>query len=114
MSVVIIAGSRDIYDYAYLCACITSLDIQITKIISGGARGVDSLGERYARDNSIPLLIMRADWDRFGRSAGYKRNEQMAELGQVLIALWDGQSRGTMHMINIAKARGLTVHVFRV
>jgi hypothetical protein len=113
MSIAIIAGSRDITNYDFLCRCIDSLDIQITKIISGGARGVDALGERYARDNSIPLMIMQADWDRYGKSAGYKRNEQMAKTAQMLIALWDGKSRGTMHMINIAKARGLTVHVFR-
>jgi hypothetical protein len=55
-----------------------------------------------------------ADWDRFGRSAGPKRNKQMAEYGDALIAVWDGESRGTKTMIEFARERGLQVYIHRI
>ena len=85
----------------------------ITEIVSGTARGADRLGEQYANANSLPLKKMPAEWDKYGKSAGYKRNEQMAEYSDCLIAFWDGQSRGTKHMIDIARRLDLEVIVIK-
>ena len=80
-------------------------------IVSGGARGVDKMGERYAKEHDINLIVMNADWDTHGKSAGYKRNQEMANVSTHLIAFWDGKSRGTKHMIDIAKRDNLISHV---
>lgn len=118
---IVIAGSRDFNNYDILNKCMTSLlsgvldrtmgNGEIT-IISGGARGADVLGERYAKEHNMILKVFPAEWDKYGKSAGYKRNHQMAQYGDVLVAFWDRQSRGTMHMINLCKQLGLQVYVF--
>ena len=86
---------------------------KITEIYSGGAKGVDAFGERFAEEVRLPLFIFEADWKRFGKSAGYKRNVDMAREADALIALWDGQSKGTLHMINIAEKFDLETYISR-
>ena len=112
---VIIAGSRDITDYALLLKAIDEASwdthITVTTVISGAALGVDKMGERYATEHGLKLEVYAADWIQHGRSAGYKRNVLMAQKADALIALWDGKSRGTMHMIDIANRNGLKVYV---
>jgi len=111
---VIIAGSRTFDDYHYLsmmCDRIFGIKDDI-EIVSGGAKGADSLGERYARERNLPLTIFPAEWDKYGKSAGYKRNSQMADYSHMLIAFWDGKSKGTQHMINLAEKKGLMVEVY--
>ena len=87
------------------------------KIITGTARGADKLGEQYAKIAHYELSKFPADWDKLGKRAGYVRNAEMAKFAVeddsygVLIAFWDGQSRGTKHMIDLAKRYGLEVHV---
>lgn len=114
MKHVIVAGSRvstfpvrDIYDTLdhYLG------DEEVT-IISGGARGVDAIGEEWAVSRGKPYIVVKADWALHGRSAGYLRNIDMAEIADVLMAFQSNNSRGTGHMINIAKKRGLKVYEF--
>lgn len=100
---VIVAGSRNITDYSVIKRAIEASEYKITQIVSGGARGVDSLGELYAIENDIEVAIFKADWNRYGKSAGYKRNDQMAEYADALIAVWDGVSKGTKHMIDIMR-----------
>lgn len=107
----IIAGSRTISDMASVNEAIKKSGFEITSIISGMAAGVDTLAVRYAMQHGIELIKMPADWS-IGKSAGYRRNEQMADIADALIAVWDGTSRGTMHMINIARARQLKVFVY--
>lgn len=113
---VIIAGGREFTDYAVLkrvCDHMLS-KVKLTSnltIISGGARGVDQMGERYAKENNINLMVKKADWDTHGKSAGYIRNQEMADNATHLIAFWDGKSRGTKHMIDIAKKDNLKSHV---
>ena len=111
---VIIAGSRDIHNYALVEQAIKDSGFCIGTVISGGTKGVDRLGERYARTHGLPLEVYLADWNRYGISAGYRRNQQMAEVADCLIAIWNGVSRGTGHMINIAKNRGLMVHTHHI
>lgn len=113
LSKVIVAGGRDFKDYDLLRG---KLDYYLQnlpdiEIVSGGARGADSFGERYAEENAYPLKIFPADWDNLGKRAGFVRNSEMAEYADYLIAFWDGKSRGTKHMIDIAKRVGLKVKV---
>ena len=87
------------------------MDQDDIQIVSGTARGVDQAGERYAASRGLDCVRFPADWEKYGRRAGYLRNCQMAENADALVAFWDGQSRGTKHMIEIAKARGLAVRI---
>jgi len=110
----IIAGSRGITDYKELQKAISAGGIMITSVISGTAAGVDRLGEEYASEYGLPLYKYPAEWDRYGKSAGYRRNEQMADEGEALLAIWDGTSRGTKHMIDIARRKGLKIYVHTI
>lgn len=110
----IIAGSRTVESYPDLLETMAAIDWQPTEIISGAARGADRLGERWAREHNIPLRRMPAEWEKYGKRAGYLRNEKMLQHADALIALWDGKSRGTAHMIEIAKRKGLRVFVRQV
>jgi len=108
----IIAGSRHIIYYDDLLLAIEHANIEIATVISGTAKGVDQLGERWAKENNIPLEQYPAQWDKYGKSAGYKRNEQMAKLADAALILWDKKSRGTKHMINLSKKYGLHTLVY--
>lgn len=112
---VIIAGGRDFNDYDRLVAVLDKVLRRVNKeklvIISGGARGADSLGERYAKEKGYGLEVYPADWNKHGKSAGYKRNTEMAEVAHALVAFWDEKSRGTKHMIDIAERKELKVRV---
>ena len=111
---VIIAGGRYFDDYNELCCyCDKVLRNQINiEIVSGGARGADALGEKYAQEHYYGLKRFPAAWSTFGRSAGVIRNAEMAKYAAILIAFWDGKSRGTRSMINLAEKEGLKVYVY--
>lgn len=111
----IIAGSRDIniqtfLDGIYKCPWLDD----ITVIISGTARGVDTFGEEYAKCQGIPVMRFPAQWDKYGKSAGFKRNMEMAEHADALIAIWDGVSKGTENMIQHAKNNNLRLFVYNL
>jgi len=108
---VIIAGSRNITNYDALCEMVLRSKLDITEVVSGGARGVDRMGEAWAGYYNIPIRIFPADWFRSGKAAGYIRNEEMANYADALIALWDGKSYGTANMINLAKKKDLPVYI---
>lgn len=108
---VIIAGSRFITDYNLVVLAVKESGFDITEVVCGAANGVDSLGERYAKENGIKLSYFYADWKGLGKLAGIKRNEQMGNYGEALIAVWDGKSPGTKHMINFAKKKKLLTYV---
>ena len=110
----IVAGGRDFDNYAGLEKSLDYLLKNINdeiQIVCGMARGADCLGERYAKEHGYKVRYFQADWDMDGKSAGYKRNVQMAENADALVAFWDGQSRGTKHMIETAQRMGLDVRV---
>lgn len=118
---IIIAGSRDFSDYTIVKKSLKKFLIlkQTTDkptIICGMARGADMLGYRLAKEFQLPLKEFPADWS-IGKQAGYIRNEQMARYAQqhdngVLLAFWDGQSKGTKWMIELAKKYHLEAHIF--
>jgi hypothetical protein len=110
----IIAGSRTATNYDDLLRAIQAAPWKPTLVISGAARGADALGERWACENAVLLLRVPAEWDTHGRRAGYLRNLEMAKQAQALIALWDGSSRGTAHMIETARSNRLPVFVWRI
>ena len=110
---VIVAGTRTFDNYELLKSKLdfflkNKTDIEI---VSGAARGADQLGERYAAERGLSLKRFPADWDRYGKSAGYRRNVQMAEYADAAIVFWDGVSSGSKHMIDFAKRKGLQVRV---
>ena len=108
----IIAGSRGIVDYEILKLAINQIDFSITEVVSGCARGVDTLGERWAKENGLPIKEFRADWGRFGRGAGKYRNSDMADYCDGAIILWDGESKGTLDMIHKMRYAGKRAIVF--
>ena len=105
---VVIAGCRDYNNYEeakiFIDYCISDIRKDYTVIIvSGGAQGADALGERYARENNFKIERYIAEWDKYGKSAGPKRNKKMAEISDFVICFWDEKSRGTKSMIEYSK-----------
>lgn len=111
MNRVIISGSRNIKDYAivkeFVERCIGNLNP--VEIVSGGAEGVDELGETFAYLHKLPLTIFEAEWDKYGKSAGPIRNEKMAQYAKYCIVIWDGTSPGSRNMIAVAKKYNLNL-----
>lgn len=117
----IIAGSRDFEDYKLVRDSMNKIfvdrDTVGLTILSGGCAGADRLGEKLASVNGIPCIKFPADWKRYGKAAGPIRNEEMARFASedkgMLVAFWDGLSKGTRNMIQTAKKYALEVHVVR-
>lgn len=110
----IIAGSRTIEDYDIVLAAILASNFDITEVVSGCARGVDKLGERFAEDVELPIKYFPADWDKYGKKAGYIRNEEMANYADAAICIWDGESKGTENMINISTKKKLKLFIYKI
>ena len=96
----IIAGSRSILDTQLIEAMYKAWELSATEIVSGGARGVDRLGERFAREQGIPVKQFLPLWEINGKKAGIFRNIDMGNYADALLAIWDGKSTGTKHMID--------------
>ena len=114
---VIIAGSRtldDVWSYIKLLEAVEKSQFKITEVISGTAKGIDTLAIQFAQHRDIPVTRFPAYWYKYGKSAGYKRNIDMANYADALIAVWEGKSKGTKHMIDIATKKGLKVFVYEV
>lgn len=109
---IIIAGGRDFTNTGMAFSCLESLVNAGDVIISGHASGADTIGEFYAQKNGLPCELYPADWKKYGKAAGPIRNEEMAKTADMLIAFWDGKSRGTKSMIGLAKKHGCRVVVF--
>ena len=109
----IIAGSRTFTDYQLLCQTLAPERPRITQVITGGARGADRLAFRWAVRHHVRSRCFAADWARFGKSAGIRRNYQLAQAGDLLIAFWDGRSLGTAHMVQCMRQLGKPVVVIR-
>lgn len=124
---IIVAGGRDFADYDLLFNTLSDLLCELddgiivdspndVKFISGTCRGADSLGEQFAYTYGYEVIRFPADWDKYGKSAGYRRNYDMAKYAAeaktaILVAFWDCKSKGTKNMIDIAKRYGIDVIV---
>ncbi len=105
-----VVGSRSFDDYEFLKKI---LDYHpCTQIISGGARGADTLAKRYAVEHGIPIIEFIPDWDIHGKSAGFLRNEKIVQACDELIAFWDGESRGAKHSITLAENASKPVYKY--
>lgn len=117
MTRVIICGGRDFDNKDLLVESLDKIlhSYKDVEIVTGGAKGADTLGDNYAMAKAYPRKVFYANWKAFGKTAGYIRNGRMLEYAQeetpVVVAFWDGKSRGTKHMIDIAKSGGATVHI---
>ena len=110
---VIIAGGRDFDNYEVLrnyCDHVLQNQTDI-EIVSGTAKGADQLGEKYAKEKGYRVKRFPADWKKYNKAAGYIRNEEMAKYADALIAFWNGMSKGTEHMINLANKYNLKIRV---
>lgn len=110
----IIAGTRtasleDVIKALKFC----SFTEDITEVVSGGAKGPDSYGELIAEEMSTPIKRFPAEWKKYGAYAGHLRNQQMAEYADALIAIWDGESKGTQDMIQKAEKENLKIYVYK-
>lgn len=95
-----IIGSRGFKDYDFLCEKLSWITDET--IVSGGAKGADFLGKKFAKERNLPYIEFPADWDKYGRSAGYKRNLKIVDNSDLVIAFWNGTSKGTKHSIDLA------------
>ena len=114
----IVAGTRSFNDYTLLYRKVYSFLARrcwqvdcYEEIVSGGAPGADTLAVRYATEADMPFKVFPADWKKYGKSAGPRRNRQMAEYADAAIVFWDGESRGTQNMIQQMRALGKPVEV---
>jgi hypothetical protein len=114
----IVAGGRDFDDYEALCYTLNALataefpDKSIS-IVSGMARGADALGYMFAHKNNIKVYEFPAQWTRYGKSAGFRRNTEMGNFADALIVFWDGESKGTKHMLDYMQQLNKPVYIIK-
>jgi len=127
---VIIAGSRSIDDLGFVREAVEASPFTVTKVVSGCAKGVDKLGEEWALENDIEIEAFPADWKNlsdprgvikrtgphgsYNALAGIHRNTAMGQYADALIAVWDGKSTGTKHMIEYMQSLGKPVFVYNI
>lgn len=116
---IVVAGCRSFENYAeakqYIDFCISGIKKQYTLVfVTGGYKGADAMGERYAKEYGYQIERYPAQWEKYGKSAGPKRNRTMAEIGDYVICFWDGKSRGTRSMIKFAVENGKPIRIKRI
>lgn len=118
MNNIIIAGTRTFDNYELLELEVKKFILEnkikpTVSIVSGKAKGADSLGEIFAKKYNFPIIEMPAKWDEFGKRAGYVRNEEMAKISNFCIIFWDGKSSGSANMADLAEKYKLTLKIIR-
>lgn len=116
---IVIAGCRDFnnYDLAkqHIDFCINNIKKKYELVfVSGGCKGADLLGERYAKENDYALEIHPANWEKYGKAAGPIRNKKMAEDCDYAICFWNGKSKGTKSMINYARMLNKPIRIKKI
>jgi hypothetical protein len=109
----IIAGGREFSDSGLMLDSINELEWDISQVVCGLARGADLMGKTWAEGYDVSVAEYPAKWKELGRKAGPLRNIEMSENADALLAFWDGESKGTKHMIDQATKKGLKVKVIR-
>jgi len=114
-----IIGSREFSDFEYLeqkillvCNIEEFSVLEIKSIVSGGAKGADTLAEKFAEKYLLFKKIFYPDWNKFGKSAGFRRNKDIIENSDIVIAFWDSESKGTKHSIDISKKLNKKIYIF--
>lgn len=110
---VIIAGSRNITNIN-IDEIIKKSKFDITTLLCGMAKGIDSLSYMWAMKNNIHIIKYYPDWNKYGVAAGPIRNKKMVDYADALIAVWDGVSKGTKSTINFAKEKGIQIYIEKV
>lgn len=105
-----IVGSRTFNDYPFMKKILQHYPC--TKIISGGAKGADTLAKRYSSETGIPIQEFKPNWDAYGKAAGFIRNEMIVKACDELVAFWNEISRGTAHSIKTAEKNNKPVHIY--
>lgn len=110
-----VVGSRTFKDYHLLESTINEFrkTNTLSHIVSGGAAGADSLVRTYAEKHSIPMIELKPDWKKYGKAAGFIRNADIIDESDIVLAFWDGESRGTLDSITKAKSKNTECIVVR-
>jgi len=110
-----IVGSRTFNDYELLKDEVDKLlkRYNITEIVTGGSKGADKLAEQYARENGLKLTVYYAQWRKYGKKAGFIRNDKIWQYADFGIAFWDGESRGTQHSFKLAEKYNKKLKIIR-
>ena len=110
---VIIAGGRDFNDYVELKKYCNHLlkNKKNVEIVCGMARGADLLGKKYGEEKGYKIKKFPANWDKFGKFAGYIRNVEMGEYADAAIIFWNGESKGSKHMIDVSTEKNLMLRI---
>jgi hypothetical protein len=109
-----IVGSREFKNYELFSDIMKQYLSDISWVVSGGAPGADSLAEKWAKENKKMLTIYPADWLNLGKRAGYVRNTDIVKNSDMIIAFWDGKSKGTKHTIGLAQKMGKECKIINV
>ena len=109
-----IIGSRNFTNYKLLQEILEQYKPKITLVVSGAAKGADSLGEKWALENNIQTLIFPADWNQYGKRAGFIRNEDIIKNCDYCVAFWDGESKGTKHSLSLCKKYNKPVKIVQI
>jgi len=110
--IVAVIGSRSFSDYKILEETLDTTT-GLSQIVSGGSKGADSLAEEYAEKRQIPIVIFKPDWKQYGKGAGIVRNRKIIEVADMVVAFWDGKSKGTANSLTMAKSKGIPIHTVR-
>lgn len=114
----IVAGGRDFVDTQVMITVLMDL-VEKGKIdpnpelVCGMARGADILAFRLWKAENMQIHVFRAEWDTYGKSAGFRRNKEMGEFADAAVCFWDGKSKGTKHMIDTMNRLNKPVYVVR-
>ena len=108
-----IIGSRGFNDYELLKGVMNQYIDKVDVVVSGGAVGADKLGERWASENGKSCLVFLPEWNKYGKSAGFKRNQDIVKNSELVLAFWDGTSKGTKSSIDLCEKYGITVKIIK-
>lgn len=110
-----IVGSRgyDNYKEFYLELNVILKEHKINTFVSGGAKGADTMAEQYAKEHGIKILVLKPNWKKYGKKAGFLRNNEIIQKCDVVVAFWDGSSHGTKHSIQLAKKLSKPIKIIR-
>ncbi len=111
--IVAVIGSRSFSDYKLLEETLESIS-GISQIVSGGSKGADSLAEEYAEQRQISMVIIKPDWKQYGKGAGIVRNRKIIETVEMVVAFWDGKSKGTASSLKMAKSKWIPILTVKI